>query len=88
MDEHRSKIVKTEFLIAICCQTGNKCQSKTLFLMIFDPRLSVVKSVFDCCLSGVNTREHLIDKQLTLKAPITTAADYKFCDIFPNFRQK
>ena len=25
---------------------------------------------------------------LTLKAPITTAADGKFCDIFPSFRQK
>ena len=25
---------------------------------------------------------------LTLKAPITTAADDKFCDIFPNFRIK
>ena len=25
---------------------------------------------------------------LTLKAPITTAADDKFLDIFPNFRQK
>ena len=25
---------------------------------------------------------------LTLKAPITTAADDKFCDIFPIFRQK
>ena len=25
---------------------------------------------------------------LTLKAPITTAADDKFWDIFPNFRQK
>ena len=25
---------------------------------------------------------------LTLKAPITTAADHIFCDIFPNFRQK
>ena len=24
----------------------------------------------------------------TLKVPITTAADDKFCDIFPNFRQK
>ena len=24
---------------------------------------------------------------LTLKAPITTAADDKFCDIFPNFRK-
>ena len=27
-------------------------------------------------------------KFLTLKAPITTAADDKFCDIFPNFQQK
>ena len=25
---------------------------------------------------------------LTLKAPIMTAADDKFCDIFPNFRKK
>ena len=25
---------------------------------------------------------------LTLKEPITTAADDKFCDVFPNFRQK
>ena len=25
---------------------------------------------------------------LTLKAPITTAADDKFCDIFPSFWQK
>ena len=25
---------------------------------------------------------------LTLKAPITTAADAKFCDIFPSFRKK
>ena len=29
------------------------------------------------------------DKQiLLLKAPITTAADNKFCDIFPNFPKK
>ena len=27
-------------------------------------------------------------KRLTLKAPITTAADDNFCDIFPSFRQK
>ena len=25
---------------------------------------------------------------LTFKAPIKTAADDKFCDIFPSFRQK
>ena len=33
--------------------TGDKWQSKTLFLAIFDPRSWIVKSVFDCCLSGV-----------------------------------
>ena len=35
-------------------------------------------------------RSHNAEKRgtLTLKAPITTAADDKFCDIFPNFRQK
>ena len=26
-------------------------------------------------------------EQLILKAPITTAADDKFCDIFPNFQK-
>ena len=30
----------------------------------------------------------LNDDPLTLKVPITTAADNKFCDIFHSFRQK
>ena len=47
------KLLETEFLIAICCQSDDKWQSKTLFLEIFDPRLSIVKNFFDCCLSGV-----------------------------------
>ena len=47
------KWLETEFLIAICRQCGNKWQSKTLFLLIFDPRSSIVDSVFDCCLPGV-----------------------------------
>ena len=34
----------------------------------------------------VQTSNPLIPS-LTLKAPLTTAADVKFCDIFPNFRQ-
>ena len=29
-----------------------------------------------------------VGRELTLKAPITTAADDKFCDIFPNFQKK
>ena len=27
-------------------------------------------------------------KNLTIKAPITTAADDKFCNIFPNYQKK
>ena len=34
--------------------TGDKWQSKTLFLAIFYPLSSIVKSNFDCRLSGVN----------------------------------
>ena len=45
--------LETEFLIAICHQTGNKWELKTLFLAICDPRSSIVQSVFDCRLSGV-----------------------------------
>ena len=45
---------ETEFLIAICRPTGDKWQSKTPFLVIFYPRSSIVKSVFDRRLSGVN----------------------------------
>ena len=53
MDEHGSKSLETEFLIAICRQAGEKWQSKTRFLAIFDTRSSIVISVFDCRLSGV-----------------------------------
>ena len=47
------KSLETEFSIAICRPTGAKLQSKTLFLAIFDPRSSIVKTVFDCRLCGV-----------------------------------
>ena len=40
------KLLETEFSIAICGPTGDKCQSKTLFLAIFDPHSLIVKSVF------------------------------------------
>ena len=42
------KSLEAEFSIAICHPTGDKWQSKTLFLAIFDPCSSIVKSVFDC----------------------------------------
>ena len=45
--------LETEFWIAICRQSDDKWQSKTLFLAIFYPRSSIVKSVFDCRLPGV-----------------------------------
>ena len=47
------KLLETEFLIAICRHTGDKWQSKMLFLSIFDQCLSIVDSFFDCCLPGV-----------------------------------
>ena len=40
------KSLETEFLIVICRRTGDKRQSKTLFLPIFEPRSSIIKSVF------------------------------------------
>ena len=46
--------LETEFSIAICRPTGDTWQSKTLFIYsYFDPRSSIVKSVFDCRLSFV-----------------------------------
>ena len=42
--------------IAICRLIGNKLQSKTLFLAIFDLHSSIIKSVFDCRLSGVRIK--------------------------------
>ena len=45
---------ETVFLIAICRPTGDKWQSKTLFLLIFDPRSSIVDTIFDCRLPGVS----------------------------------
>ena len=38
------KSLETMFLIAICRLRGDKWQSKTLFLAIFDPRSLIVKS--------------------------------------------
>ena len=46
------KSLETEFSIASCHPTGDNWQLKTLFLAMFDPRSWIVKSVYDCCLSG------------------------------------
>ena len=53
IDELRSKIVRNRVSIAVCCLTGDKWQSKTLFLAIFNPRSPIAKNVFDCQISGV-----------------------------------
>ena len=50
------KLLETEFSIAICHLTGDKWQLKTLFLKSFGPSSWIVKSVFDCRLSGVRKR--------------------------------
>ena len=51
--ERRSKYLEPEFSLANRGPNGDKWQFKTLFLSVFDPRLSIVKSVFDCHLFGV-----------------------------------
>ena len=45
---------------------------------------------FSCLYFLLQNIEQLSDlaHALALKAPITTAADNKFCDIFPNFQKK
>ena len=50
------KSIVTVISIAICRQSVDKWQSKTLFLMIFDLRSSIVLTFSDCRLSGANTK--------------------------------
>ena len=52
--------------IAICRPIGDKRQSKTLFLAIFDPRSSIDKSVLNCRLFGVS-KSFSIDANLNEK---------------------
>ena len=53
------KNVRIRFLIVICHLTGDKKHIKTLFLGIFDLHSTIVKSLFDCHLSGVSTYPEL-----------------------------
>ena len=48
--ENVNTALEIAFLIAICCQSGIE---KPLFLAIYDQSPSIIKSVFDCRLSGV-----------------------------------
>ena len=51
IDERRPIKIRNRVSIAIAHPTGDKWQSKALFLAI----LPIVKSVFDCRLPGVET---------------------------------
>ena len=64
--------LETEFLIAICRPTGDKWQSKTLFLAFVDPHSSIVKCVFDCRLSGVLNYSHWFATQENLSSGFPT----------------
>ena len=61
MNENQ-KSIETVFSIAICRPTGDKWQSKTLFLSIFDPRSSIVDNVFDYRLPSVVDQHQLINQ--------------------------
>ena len=56
-NEHK-KSIETVFSIAICRPTGDKLQSKTLFLLIFDPCSSIDDYIFDCRQPG-GVKKHL-----------------------------
>ena len=52
IDERRPKIVRNRLFD---CPTGDHWQSKTLVIAMSDPRSSIVKRVFDCRISGMET---------------------------------
>ena len=66
------KSLETEFSIAICRPTGDKWQSETPFLSIFDPRSTIVKRVFDCCIYTLfnEGKTHLAKIKLFLHAAL------------------
>ena len=54
-------------------------------IMIIPTASSLVKASDLKNITSIHWEYALVYTMLTLKAPITTAADDKFCDIFPNF---
>ena len=61
IDERGSKMQETVFSIAICRQLGDKWQSKTLILTIFDLSSFGSINIFDCRLPDVITHSYLED---------------------------
>ena len=66
---------------AICCH-GNQNSNP-----IRQPFLLLADALHEISSKLANGLKRDIDTSLTLKGPIKTAADDKFCDIFPSFRQ-
>ena len=60
--------------------------------MLWEMYEKVLLSIKNICLKWCIRKSKLFYAQnmqcLTLKVPITTAADDKYCDIFSNFRKK
>ena len=56
----------------------------TLFLAIFDPRSSIVKSVFDCRLSGVKQKK--INRQMAIENIVSSDLWYAFITCSEHFR--
>ena len=75
-------ILNEEFVVSVnLLNDKNECISKVVFIIWFSLILTVVTMQSTSSLASQVVA-------LTLKASITTAADDKFCDIFPNFRMK
>ena len=72
------------FLEKILSEILSECQ--TVLIQIKPDILSGL-TCFQTVCKGYQQTTHA-DKELTLKAPITTAADNKFCDTFPSYLQK
>ena len=68
-----------------CWIIQHKCSTRTFIVNTFNEKSFVQK------ISLNHENSQLACNRigfLTLKVPITTAADDKICDIFPNFRKK
>ena len=52
IDDRGLKALETAFSVAICRQSGDKWQPKTLFLLFLSTFVDII-NVFDCRLSGV-----------------------------------
>ena len=65
------KSIEIVFSIAICCHTGDKWESKTMFLSIFDPCSSIVGNVIDCRLPDV-----IMEKDVSYKIQASSITSY------------